>query len=309
MKTTIEPFQRKPWYLITGIIIGLVIGLVFAWWVFPVEYVDTPPSSLREDIKGNYRVMIALSYAVNQDLARAKIRLHLLDGNDNKPGVPTIDVIPTSVYLLGVQAQQSLAEGRVETEAQALGLLAAVFGQKPTQTITAVPSSSPSPMSRSATPSVQQKITSTQTASHGILSNATASITPKPSTPAYQPLPSRTPSLTPPALFSLQSRKLICDPALHKPMLQIQVSDTEGVPLSGVRAVIKWQGGQDTFITGLKTEFGQGFADFTLKPTLRYSLLVGEGGESVGDIKVEECETSRKEQYGGIWLLTYRQLP
>ncbi len=85
--------------------------------------------------------MIALSYAINHDLERAKVRLQLLDGE----GYDSFNeaIIPTSAYQLAIQAQKALAEGRVETEAQALGLLAAALGQKPSPYPS--PSSTPSP--------------------------------------------------------------------------------------------------------------------------------------------------------------------
>ncbi len=122
-------------------------------------------------------------------------------------------------------------------------------------------------------------------------------------------LPSRTPTPTSPPLFTLQSRKLICDPSLKQPMLQIQVLNAQGTPLAGVKAIIQWEGGQDSFITGLKPERDAGYADYVLKPNTRYSLLVGESGLRVGDIQIEDCETSRQEKYGGTWLLTFRQVP
>jgi len=92
-------------------------------------------------------------------------------------------------------------------------------------------------------------------------------------------------------------------------MLQVQVVNTQGNPLAGVKVVIQWDGGQDTFITGLKPDRGAGYADYLLKPNTSYTLLVGEGGLRIGDIQVEDCETSRLERYGGTWLYTFRQVP
>ena len=70
--------ERGPWYLLTGLIIGVVFGVLYAWLVSPVEYVDTPPASLRADFKDQYRVMIAAAYMANGDLLRARARLDLL---------------------------------------------------------------------------------------------------------------------------------------------------------------------------------------------------------------------------------------
>jgi hypothetical protein len=164
MKTkSSTPPHKKPWYLLTGFFLGIVLGLIISWWVFPVEYVDTPPSSLREDLKDEYRVMIALSYAINRDLERAKLRLQLLDGEET---VTQTTLLPTSAYQLAIQAQKALAEGRVETEAQALGLLAAALGQKPSPYPS--PTTQPSP-SKTYTPA----ITSFPTTLHTITATTT----------------------------------------------------------------------------------------------------------------------------------------
>jgi hypothetical protein len=74
--------QRGPWYLLTGAILGLIIGLIYSWFVQPVEYKETPPSSLRADYKDQYRLMISIAYSANGDLVRAQERLKLLKDRD-----------------------------------------------------------------------------------------------------------------------------------------------------------------------------------------------------------------------------------
>ncbi|MFQ5616788.1 MAG: hypothetical protein ACE5GO_10085, partial [Anaerolineales bacterium] len=74
--------KRGPWYLLTGLIIGITIGVLYAWSISPIKYVDTEPASLREDFKEEYRALIAAAYAANRDLARAQARLTLLEDPD-----------------------------------------------------------------------------------------------------------------------------------------------------------------------------------------------------------------------------------
>ena len=103
--------DRGPWYLVTGLVIGLLLGLVYAWLVNPVEYDATPPASLTAQGKDNYRLMIAVAFTANPDLVRARERLKLL--KDENPE-----------RALTGQAQRILAvEGSLE-EARALGNLA-----------------------------------------------------------------------------------------------------------------------------------------------------------------------------------------
>lgn len=108
--------ERGNWYLLTGVVLGIILGILFAWVISPVEYVDTAPESLKDEFKDQYRVLIASAYVANGDLVRAKARLELLDEAD--------------IYLVvAEQAQQMLAEGGSVEEAQALGRLALALGQ------------------------------------------------------------------------------------------------------------------------------------------------------------------------------------
>jgi hypothetical protein len=108
---------RGPWYLLTGLIIGLVLGFIYAKWVSPVEYESVDPSTLNSENIQQYRLMIAQAYGANGDLVRAKARLSLL--GDRDPGKALIE-----------QAQQILAENGPLKDAQALGVLASALSQK-----------------------------------------------------------------------------------------------------------------------------------------------------------------------------------
>ncbi len=55
--------------------IGAAIGLVYGWFINPVEYVNTAPNSLRTDYKTDYILMVAEAYKVEQNLDLAVRRL------------------------------------------------------------------------------------------------------------------------------------------------------------------------------------------------------------------------------------------
>ena len=121
--------RQGHWYLLTGLVLGVIIGLIFSWLIWPVVYEHTAPKNLSEPYKEIYRGTIARVYAVTGDLERAISRLDLLEDED-------------IVHSLGAQAQQTLADGRTE-EARSLALLAsAIQGAllpEPAQTSTASP--------------------------------------------------------------------------------------------------------------------------------------------------------------------------
>ncbi|MGD2158165.1 MAG: hypothetical protein PVG32_14910 [Anaerolineales bacterium] len=62
------------------LIIGIALGLVYAWVVNPVEYTDTTLDNLRQDYKTDYALMVAEAYQVEGDLDVAVSRLMLLGG-------------------------------------------------------------------------------------------------------------------------------------------------------------------------------------------------------------------------------------
>jgi len=108
--------DRGPWYLLTGFVLGIAVGLFYAWIISPVDYVDTSPAELQAEYKDQYRALVALAYVYNQDFTRSAVCLGLLGDNDLS-------------QTLTEQAQRYQAEGRNLHEAQALGLLAIAIDQ------------------------------------------------------------------------------------------------------------------------------------------------------------------------------------
>ena len=111
------PSKRSPLYLLTGVILGLILGLVYTWVINPVVYENSHPASLGDVDKDVYRSTIAQVYAVTGHLDRAALRLALLED-------------PDPVRVLNLQAQRSLAAGR-DVEARALALLSSALQNSP----------------------------------------------------------------------------------------------------------------------------------------------------------------------------------
>lgn len=288
--------DRGRWYLLTGFVIGAVLGLVYAWLISPQQTPDTSPASLQPEFKDQYRAMIAAAFVATGNLPRAEARLALLGESD-------------SVIALSEQAQRTLGEGGSPIEAQALGLLAVALGQNeaaalPTQisspTPTGVQNSSPTP--QPADTNVASEPTSTEPAplptdqtpqaTSTIVSTAT-------------PLPTRTPTATSGSPFVLQSNTFVCDPDLPNPLIQVIAEDTDGDPLPGEEIITSWDDGEDHYFTGLKPELGLGYADYLMTPGIVYQVSMSGGGQVVPDITPAECETEAGQRYWGSWLLVF----
>lgn len=67
--------------MVASFVVGAVFGLtVLGWLVWPVEYVNTDPYSLRERHQETYVQMVADSYQLTGDLQQAQSRLYELEG-------------------------------------------------------------------------------------------------------------------------------------------------------------------------------------------------------------------------------------
>ena len=119
--------KRPPWFILTGIILGLLLGLAYSWWINPVILENAHPSNLAAEEKEIYRAGIAQAYMATSNLDRAIQRLELLYDRDTK-------------YTLGAQAQRALAEGEGD-QAYALALLASALQSHeiPTATLESIP--------------------------------------------------------------------------------------------------------------------------------------------------------------------------
>ena len=273
--------SRNNWFLLTGMVIGLGLGLLVSLLLNPVRFTNVAPHSLDEDSRNGYRLMVALAYQANGDLGRAQARLKLLA--DENPA-----------YTLGAQAQRTLAEtGNAET-ARALAQLAADYNKplpRPVQVFTPTPT-------LTATVPPEQEQTLAETADPEVTPTPLVTFTPR---AAMRTVP------TLGASFDLRQRQIVCDPALPEGLLQVEAADNRSEPVAGVRVQITWSGGEDQFFTGLYPRISPGYADFQMMPEIVYSLRVGEAGETVTGLYASPCQDGDGNPYWGGWLLRFAQ--
>ena len=67
--------RQAPLYLLTGLVIGVLLGLLVGYRIFPVQFFDITPSSLHEDFKPDYLAMVGLAYRADKDIGRAYSRI------------------------------------------------------------------------------------------------------------------------------------------------------------------------------------------------------------------------------------------
>lgn len=67
--------KQPPLYLLTGLIIGIALGLFVGYRLFPVQFFDITPASLHRDFQEDYLVMVSLAYQADNDIGRAYSRI------------------------------------------------------------------------------------------------------------------------------------------------------------------------------------------------------------------------------------------
>jgi hypothetical protein len=278
-----EERYRPPFYLLTGIILGLIIGFTFSFFLFPIEYSNVPPETLQSVDKDQYRLMIAYAYHANHDIGRANARLGLLREDNVKE-------------ILLNQAQRSDRR----TDAQILLSLYEVLQENST-----IDSSNPLPSTQTNIPTLSGEVTLTVTPN--ISESITATIqtvktaTAKPTQPAQTKTVFPTQTIVSGATipFRLVEQKKVCDPNSLESSIQIEVLDSKNKPMGNIRILVNWEGGQDIFFTGYFPEISVGYADFLMEPNVVYSVQIGEIGETVTQIISPECENDSGEKYWG----------
>lgn len=311
---------RGSLYLLTGLFIGLALGLLYTWVFSPAEYLNTNPASMRADYKDAYRAAIAAAYNASGDLSRAQARLNLLKEDD-----------PASI--LAAQSQRYLAEGYSYNDAVALARLSAALGETPaaaqltptvSSAVTEAAQIEETPIPVESTPAdgeisaeettqdteaptaddetgTQEDANPTQTKEPTITPTATFTRTPF---PTFTPLPTLTATATLSPPYFLLEQALVCEPTYEDAVIQIIVQNAaaEGVP--GVEIILQSDQGEEYFFTGLKPELGLGYADYAMTPQNTYSLHIADGGEPV-DLFVPECSDEQDERYWGSWRLVF----
>lgn len=286
--------RRIPWDIVLALVVGIGLGLVYAWLISPMKVTNASPTTLRGDFKEQYRSAIAAAYAATGNLPRARSRLELLKD-------------PNSEDALNTQAQQMLAKGQSGQAADQVAALAQAL-QKGSEEST----STANPVTE-AVISVQETDTPTvipaSTEELTLVVTETQSTT-EPTQPpeaTLVPRPTKTPIPTQGTPFKLISQDEVCDPNLPDGLLQVIVLSSNRRQMPGMEIDITWDGGENQFFTGLKPEIGNGYADFVMTPDVSYTVQLAAGSEIATGLTSPTCQTPNGENFNGGMKLTFQQ--
>ncbi len=266
--------------------VGLAAGLIYAWWVDPVEFTDVTPAELRAEYRPTWITLVAASYAVENDWGRASFRLDSLGERDLASTVAAV-------------TRRAIAELQPAPILRALARLSEKLGVRTPEMIvylaTPLPTSTPNlePPTPRPTP---------------VIPTATPTFAP-PVTPT--PLPTLTPTPTPLPSYVLVKQDRLCQTGLAASQIQVNVEDEQGKGIPGVEVWVNWENGADRFVTGLKPELGAGYGDFDMKPGPVYNVSVGLSALPLASgLKAEVCPSGVPTQTAyAVWTLVFRTIP
>ncbi len=109
MESVIEITNRKWFFPIVALIAGVAIGMVYAWVINPVEWVDGTPEQLRADLQEDYLRMAIDSYSVNRDAELALIRYEAL-GENGSAALVAVSEDPQEISADAIQGFRAVIE-------------------------------------------------------------------------------------------------------------------------------------------------------------------------------------------------------
>lgn len=274
----------SPLYLLTGVMLGLIAGIILSVIVAPVRLRDSSPDLLTNTDKTIYRLLVAQAYDANPVPQRAIGRIKLLKEDDAaaalKKQAAAMDV--TSANLMRQLTNLYVVIGGMNT---------------PPATLPPGPPGNP-------TDSVQAKLSPTPTQP------------PPTHTPTITPVPTRTSppqptsTLVPPPTevgapnlnpFILLSSAPDCTVGKTSGSLRVTVRDANKLLQDNIPVYIAWPTGLDRMVTV------NGSAQYKLESGVNYSVRVGEGGDTVNNLSVPGCSDPSAGGFLGDWVLEFGQ--
>lgn len=251
-KTPTSRYQRpRRFFSMPGIVLGLLLGIggaiFFAWNLAPIQEFDTEPWQLRDDVKDQYVVAIALSYSRDDDLGKAINRLVSLQlpGDPIQAVADTACRLATSGYvnsssglnavrsmmrLYQLQGRAGCADSLISSENVQSGEVVTIDLPTPTVTLTPPATKTPTPEAAFPTPTSVLVIV---------------------------------PTVPPQNDYTLIGVSTNCSAAISG-LITVQVNDSAGSGIPGAEIRARWDGGESRFFTGLKPEESPGYADFQM---------------------------------------------
>jgi hypothetical protein len=256
--------------VLIALIVGVAIGLAYAWLIDPVTYSESSPAQVMTSYREAWLIMSAEAYAQDGDWERTQARVNALrDANLPQTLTELFERYQASGPNSTARALARLAD-RLNVRAPAMQVYLAEI----------------------IAPTLEIVPTIGVVASPRPLHTATPTATP-------EPPPTLTPSATPLPDYQVIERVAECVSGKQPPQIRVIVQDQSGQSVPGTEIWITWEdGGKDRFVTGLKPEIDPGYGDFDMQPDLSYSVGVDKSTSViVSGLRADPCESDGRTSW------------
>ena len=256
-----------------GMVLGLLMGLCLTWLLGPLRGSSAAPHQLRAENRHHYMAAIALEFMQGGDLDRAISRL------------AELRLPPDPIQAMAAAACELGSSGYLESSSGIAAVRAmTAFYQLQGR----------SGCADRLLPALQ--ITSTQAVAAPRPTNA-ARLMPLPGKTPF-PDARRTSRLTGAVATPIQRSftaglaSTFCDPALPG-IIEVAVVDLVGEGIPGQRIAVYWDDKESVFVSGLKTERGDDYADFEMETGVDYTIAMPGAAEPLeASLSAEPCLAS-----------------
>lgn len=269
-----------------GLIGGIALGLVLTRIHGPLQRGKAEPWQLRVDDRYHYQIAIALEYAHSGDLPRAMKKLIAMRPAQDPLGelAEAACALGSSGYLRsdsGVTALSKVvalysSQGRAGCAEQLLPLQATDSApEAPVESVvdagfaTPLPTKPPLPDAKAGAPS----------------SRLAPTAVPRPS-------------------FEARSARSFCD-AANPALIEVRVVDYLGRGIPGQRIRVRWGDQADIFLSGLKLDRGDAYADFQMDEGIEYAIDMPGAAEPLGaNLSTGACYSGNRRSLKS-WRVTF----
>jgi hypothetical protein len=319
---------------IVGLVLGLAAGLLYAWIISPLEYINTYPPYMNTAYRKDWIRMTALAYGLEENLDRTHLRLRGLPAEEIhfvlletlEEAIVTdfeIDALRPLAKLAALYGVDSPVvkvytdQGIVFPENTSAEWTATPTAILPTATPTRTPAPSPTPVptdiAQPAVPSaftvISQTLTCSEMPTIAVVLELTSTLGVEFSFDVSRTLgisPTLIHTATTTTTVALTSTEDIT--AALNLSRTLQLTTTVDVEIEkpsvhtenwGREVWLMWDEGADRAYTGFRPKFGLGYADFTVEPGRTYNVYIDNPwGVPLSVLQVEPCTPEE----GGGWV-------
>ena len=246
-----------------SLVAGIALGIALTRLHGPLQRGNAEPWQLQAAARHHYMIAIALEYAHTGDLPLALTKLIAM-----RPAQDPLSALADAACALGSGGYLRNQSG-INALRGAVALYAAQ-GRSGCVEKLLPPEAAESPPAPAWEPN--------------------ENLSPAPALPTKPPLPESesattvrrlAPTPPPPRAFEARAARSYCD-AMNQALLEVRVVDYLGRGLPGQRVRVRWGNQEDVFISGLKADRGDAYADFQMQEGIDYAIDMPGAAEPLG---------------------------